>query len=95
MKIVQKDCQVINVEECSNRFYYGVEILYSLYLKKSFITFDSGSFKILSIQDLTGAYSYRPIKTNMLTTFLSSLLDEGAKVYQFETFKELSDWLNS
>lgn len=97
MKIVQKsyDVEVIKVEDCDINSYYGVELPNNDIFRRSFVTFRDESFCLLSIKSLTGSYSYTSFKTIKIKDFLSALLKEDGKVYQFETFKELSDWLNT
>lgn len=92
-----KQNQTITVNECRTSLYYGVDCpTYDLRYKRSFVMCMKDGFRIVSTQELTGTYSTNiSSPCNNLSEFLESLINHNAKVYQFETFKELSKWLNS
>ena len=93
-KVVKDTIDTCHPSECKPASYYGVSMNDELF-HRSFIMYKDESFHVISTKDLTETYSYSGKKTMNLDEYIEHLLDSDCQVYQFETFRELSKWLNS
>ena len=74
--------------------YYGV--LDSV-KDRGFITkseYESGDYMVLGTDGITEGNGYYTDTTESLSELITSLVNSGIKVYEFDTYKELFKWLS-
>ena len=87
----------VPVNLCDTRWYYGARKVVSpgwrvVIMRNEFAP--SANYRLRCFDDFTlGNYWYVKENTN-LEWFLRGLISEGWEVRQFETMKELAEWLN-
>ena len=89
-------CPVVELSDISTDKYYGVHPKY--HRAKGFITKTAygegnGVFTLLCVMGLTRANGWNQMDHVNFHTHISALLDKDWPVYEFDTFKELSEWL--
>lgn len=86
----------LSINVCSDKF-YGVEgiPIDTVTPVKYFITSGANEiFKTVDPNKITNGASALPYNAFNLIDLVERLLNNGYKVYEFYTFKELSNWLN-
>jgi len=86
--------KTVEASKVSSIKYYGV--LDSV-KDRGFITrseFESGDYIVLSTVEVTEGNGYFTDTTESLSELITSLVNSGIKVYEFDTYKELFKWLS-
>ena len=92
--------EVMTTEEMPliGEFYYGIQGIVSG--DRGFITrtrYHTGSYQVLRALALTegNCWNIGDLSNMDLRPLIERLLNNDLTVYQFDTFKELTDWINS
>lgn len=84
---------IVSLTEVTPDKYYGVLVGGS---ERCFITkteYENGNFTVRSLDELTKGNSYYSVTSPSLTATIQLSLSSGYAVYEFDTAKELLEWL--
>lgn len=93
IKSLPNNNEIVVSTETSINKYYGVEFDTNI---RGFISrreFETGYFTIFSTDKLTGGNGWDYYDKQSLPDIIDMLIDNNYKVFEFDTFKELMEWI--